>query len=241
MNKKVIIIIAILLVIIISLLLIKNNTYSKNSANYAKQEASTSYDDGITLIENEVEIANVNYSSVSGSALPTNGTLFNETIPEYETLKIGKHYEEKLKVKNSGTKPIYVRVIINKSWVGDNDGYDSKLIELNLLENNWIIDDSLSTDSKIFLYYTKSVISGGTTSEFTDVFSINSKVQNDIIFSEENINNGKSITPIRRYDGADFLVDVTVDAVGIDNVQYDIKSNWGVDVNIDASGTLSLK
>ena len=50
-----------------------------------------------------------------------------------------------------------------------------------------------------------------------------------------------TITTTYEYDGALFVLEVTVDAVQTHNAKDAIKSAWGVDVNISDDGALSLE
>lgn len=51
----------------------------------------------------------------------------------------------------------------------------------------------------------------------------------------------KTITTTYEYDGAQFVLEATVDAVQTHNAKDAIKSAWGVDVNISDDGALSLE
>ena len=50
-----------------------------------------------------------------------------------------------------------------------------------------------------------------------------------------------TITTTYEYDGAQFVLEATVDAVQTHNAKDAIKSAWGVDVNISDDGALSLE
>ena len=50
-----------------------------------------------------------------------------------------------------------------------------------------------------------------------------------------------TITTTYEYDGAQFVLEATVDAVQTHNAKDAIKSAWGVDVNISDDGELSLE
>ena len=81
-----------------------------------------------------------------------------------EKVALGKKYEEKLTVKNSGAIDEYVRVSIVKSWT-DKDGnkvtsLSPKLIDLGLTGNGWIKDENNSTEERIMLYYPRVLKSG---------------------------------------------------------------------------------
>ena len=50
-----------------------------------------------------------------------------------------------------------------------------------------------------------------------------------------------TITTTYEYDGAQFVLEASVDAVQTHNAQSAIKSAWGVDVGISDNGALSLQ
>ena len=59
--------------------------------------------------------------------------------------------------------------------------------------------------------------------------------------SQTDDNGLTTITTTYEYDGALFVLEVTVDAVQTHNAKDAIKSAWGVDVNISDDGALSLE
>ena len=70
---------------------------------------------GVTLLENGKAVGYRNY--VSGGAWDeTTGVLLEDMLAEDEKLTLGKDYEEKLSVQNSGSIDNYVRVTLRKSW-----------------------------------------------------------------------------------------------------------------------------
>ena len=59
--------------------------------------------------------------------------------------------------------------------------------------------------------------------------------------SQTDDNGLTTITTTYEYDGAQFVLEATVDAVQTHNAKDAIKSAWGVDVNISDDGALSLE
>lgn len=227
------------------------------------------FDIGVTLLENGDRVSWRDYSSSAKSGWDENmGVLLTNMIPEGEEFALGKTYPEVLSVRNSGTINQYVRVSIYKYWVNPNefvkdpdDGhlYNPKLLELdpsniqlNILcdatghSNGWLLDRDSSTAERIVLYYNQLLHSekdgsGATeTSPFSDTLTIN----NDIASKVETIttkNNGyTTFEYVYSYDGAQFIVEVQVDAVQENNAGDAILSAWGRNVGIGDDGSLYL-
>ena len=82
---------------------------------------------------------------------------------------------------------------------------------------------------------------GATSSDFADKISISSDIAKIVGQTSETDSNGyTTITTTYEYDGAQFVLEATVDAVQTHNAQDAIKSAWGVDVNVSDDGALSL-
>lgn len=187
---------------------------------------------GVSLVENDQD--------VSGKELLTG------LLGEGEQLALNKTYPEALTVTNSGVIDEYVRVTIYRYWMNtDADGNPTsknttispEWIHLNLT-NNWILDESASTDERLVLYYPKALASGETAEAITDGISIDSAIANKMTKSEPDANG--VITTTYDYDGARFTVEVQVDAVQTHNAEDAIKSAWGVDASIAEDGSFSI-
>ena len=195
---------------------------------------------GVTLLENGEAVGSRNY--VSGGAWDeTAGALLENMLEEDEKLALGKDYEEKLSVQNSGAIDNYVRVTLRKSWQdeeGKKTNLSPELIELDILEGNgWVIDDSASTEERIVLYYTSILPVGASTPAFTEAISINPIIGTKVVKTVE----GDVVTYEHEYNGYKFVVEADVDAVQTHNAADAIKSAWGVDVAVSANGNLSLR
>ena len=206
---------------------------------------------GMTLLENDVEISKRNYLE-DDKWDETSGTLFQGLLAQGEELVLGKAYDEKLAVKNSGAIDAYVRVILTKSWKDaqgvKNTTLSPELIGLNLLtgENGWVIDQKASTRERTVLYYTKVLAVDETTPAVSDVLKIDPAVATKVVETVEKEVTAegkelKTITYVYEYNGYTFSVEVEVDAVQTHNAQAAIKSAWGVDVNVEEDGSLRLQ
>ena len=240
------------LLVVASILLLASTVGSTQAAltyyseNYSAEVTVSNI--GITVLENGQEISRRNYIGKSANALwdETSGNLLENLLVEGETFKPGKVYDEKISVKNSGAIDSYVRVILTKSWQKDglkNTALSPSLIELGTATEGtgWVVDKSASTDERIILYYTNILKVGETTPNCTDTLSVNSAIGTKVTEKKENVGGGTKITYSYAYDGYTFNIEAEVDAVQTHNAVDAIKSAWGVDVNVAADGSISLK
>lgn len=211
------------------------------------------YNIGVTLLENDVEVAKRNYdSSGSGAWEETSVPLLEHMIPEGEILQIGRSYPEELKVVNTGTVDQYVRVTIYKYWTEapaegeEADGreqrklqdLDSEMIMLNLTEGSgWLVDESSSTKERMVLYYSRALAVGETTEPFADELKINNSILTKV--EEKPGAASGNIMSTYIYDNKQFWVDVKVDAVQEHNAADAVWSAWGRRVQV-SDGVLSL-
>lgn len=100
-----------------------------------------------------------------------------------KALKDGSITEE-VKVVNTGSRDVYVRVSVNKAWydaegskifnVGDKsiDSANIGIVQAN--ESDWLLQDDLkdSNEERIYLYYTKPLTANGETSSFMSAITI---------------------------------------------------------------------
>ena len=112
------------------------------------------------------------------------------------------------------------------------------LIELNFLTaNGWVVADQQTTDERTVLYYTKAVKAGDTTPALSDTLRIDPKIATDV----EKTVKDNTITYTYKYGDYTFHIDAEVDAVQTHNAKDAIKSAWGVDVDVDGNGNISLR
>ena len=204
------------------------------------------YDIGVTLLENDKEISWRNYDSRkdNGSWLEEKGVLLENMVPEGEKFKIGVWYPEELKVMNSGTINQYVRVSLYKYWLEENgekvQTLTPDLIDLELqTDNGWMIDEESSTDERTILYYNRVLETGETSPAFAGRLKIDQSVTAKVTQTTEKTANGSKIITTYDYDGVQFCIEATVDAVQEHNVEDAVWSAWGRKVTVN-DGILSL-
>ncbi len=159
-------------------------------------------------------------------------------------IKVGKKYTKHVSIKNIGEMDVYTRFMISKKWL-DQDGNEqtdasADTIEVQLSNNGWFIDESSSTPDRIVVYYPK-IVKAGETIPFMESIKINEEINK--IAKEERIDGaeGTTIYTERVYDNCKVNIEINVDAIQTHEAVYAIKNTWGVDVNIDENGNLSLK
>ncbi|MGC4018052.1 MAG: hypothetical protein QM793_01630 [Muricomes sp.] len=213
------------------------------SENYTAQMAV--YDIGVTLTENGKDISNRDYQNRDDLWDENQGVLLENMLDETDgKLMIGRNYEEKLAVRNSGTIDEYVRVRIYKYWTDESGNkiltLSPDLIQLNLTGNGWIEDQV--TEERTVLYYPGILASGETAPDFADKIKIDNKIASMVKQTRTTDGNGlTTITTTYKYDGVQFNLEAEVDAVQTHNAADAIKSAWGVDVNVSPDGQLSLQ
>lgn len=137
----------------------------------------------------------------------------------------------------------------DKSWLNPEDGETADttlspaLIDLDFTQDSgWIVDEDASTAERTILYYSEILPAGDTTPALSDTIridpSVADKVEETVTIDE---NGYKTITFTYAYNGYTFQLDAEVHAVQTHNAQEAIKSAWGVDVEVDADGTLRLR
>ena len=114
------------------------------------------------------------------------------------------------------------------------------LIELNLTQNGWIVDENASTEERTVLYWPSVLKVGESTPEFSDTLKIDNSITSKVTEHTTEENGLKTTTTTFNYNGVSFHVEAEVDAVQTHNAQDAIKSAWGVDVSVDSNGNLTL-
>lgn len=203
------------------------------------------FDIGVSLMENGERISWRDYIAQDDSQWDEYvGTLLTNMIPKGESFSLGKPYDERLSVRNSGTINEYVRVTIFTYWVDAETGekqinLNPDYINLKILcdaygsNNGWLLDESASTTERTVLYYNRllySEIDDSNRATETPAFSEELTISSDVYGYADD------------YNGKKFMVEVKVDAVQEQNAQSAAASAWGTNIVInEEAGTLSLR
>ena len=221
----------------------------------------------VPAIRTDNEYTSIAHDSIGVALLengtaPSGGALLGSILSQTNNkLVLNYAYNEPLSVRNTGVINEYVRVTVRKYWVGA-DGKETdlspELIHVGLGNadiydasftgaNGWIKDAGASTSERVVLYYSQVLPgSGGVTGLFADSVRIDNKVATAV--ASEKSADGKTTTNTYKYNGVQFCLEATVDAVQEHNAQYTdgsgnnvgaIKSAWGRDVTV-SGGTLTL-
>ena len=215
--------------------------YYYYSENYGAQVEVSNI--GVSLVENDKVVSKRDYAS-NGTWDETTGDLL--TALKEEKIVPGKQYEEAIKVTNSGSIDSYVRVILKKSWTNKEGVKDTSLspdlIDLNLTDGNgWVVDEDASTTERTILYYTSILPAGSSTLALSDTLTIDGSIATKVKQDVTEKDGYQTITTTYAYDGYNFQIEAEADAVQTHNAQDAIKSAWGVDVDVDGNGNISLR
>ena len=195
---------------------------------------------GVSLKENGKVVSPKTYDDQGDATTNGEGKLLQNLLKEDEKFVLGKTYDEKLAVENSGNIDTFVRVVLTKSWQdkeGKNVDLSPALIELGFNQDGWVINEAQSTDERVVLYYTKVVESKKTTPDFMKTI----RISNQLSTMYTKVEDEKTIKYQYTYNGYTFTLDAEVDAVQTHNAKDAIKSAWGIDVNVNDDETeLSL-
>ena len=211
------------------------------SENYGAQVEVSKI--GVSLVENGEVVSKRDYDS-NGKWDEATGDLL--TGLKEEKIVPGKQYDEAISVTNSGSIDSYVRVILKKSWTNKEGEKDTTLspdlINLNFPKGSgWVVDKKASTKERTILYYTTILKSGSKTNPLCDKLSIDGSIATKVKQDVTEKDGYKTITTTYAYDGYNFQLEAEADAVQTHNAQDAIKSAWGVDVDVDGNGNISLR
>ena len=203
---------------------------------------------GVTLTENGNDVSWRDYKHKDDDWSEATGVLLGDMLKNAgdEKLILDKKYDEKLAVKNSGSIDEYVRVTVQHYWADKETGdklsnLDPSNIQIDFTNDGWTEDKSAETTERNVFYYNSILKKGQTSTDFTDKISISGDIAAIVGQTSQTDDNGlTTITTTYEYDGAQFVLEATVDAVQTHNAKDAIKSAWGVDVNISDDGALSF-
>ena len=179
------------------------------------------------------------------------GILLSGMLAEDEVFVPGKAYKEEISCANTGTIDQYVRITLRKYWT-DPEGnkvftkekdtdYTTPVKFTFPNSGSWILDtqNSSETEERQIYYYSKLLPAGSDTTgtPLTDTLTVDPSVT--LRTTKTISDDGKTITTSYDYDGWQFCIEATVDAVQDHNAEDAIKSAWGRDVTI-SDGTLQL-
>lgn len=102
-----------------------------------------------------------------------------------------------------------------------------------------MIDEESSTDERTILYYNRVLETGETSPAFAGRLKIDQSVTAKVTQTTEKTANGSKIITTYDYDGVQFCIEATVDAVQEHNVEDAVWSAWGRKVTVN-DGILSL-
>lgn len=189
-----------------------------------------------------MELQNIGVS-LQENGKEVSGSLLTGMLAEGESVKPGMKYDEVLTVANTGSINQFVRVSIYKYWLDENgnkvQSVSPDLIDLNLTGDGWLVDESSSTAERTVLYYSHVLPAGATSAPFADSLTIDPLVATKVTKTTSTSGGYTTITTTYDYDGLQFCLEASVDAVQEHNAGDAILSAWGRSVSIQ-DGSLSL-
>ena len=184
---------------------------------------------GVQLLEN-------------GTAVPNGGALLSSLLAPGESLQPGRDYTgESLAVTNTGSIPVYARVVLTCSWedgTGRRTDLDPSLIGLNLSGAGWIVDNAASTPERTVLYYTQPIAAGATSAPLVSGLTVSQDVQRPVVTP---VAGSADVTVSYPYQGVRLTLRAEADVMQTHNAEDAALSGWGRGISVAADGTLSLK
>ena len=159
------------------------------------------------------------------------------TLTKDETFTIGKTYKDSIGVRNSGTAPEYVRVIVRKYWVvkGDTEKTAENIDQIRALQPEWIHlipatgwKEVPGSNKEYSVYYRSTPLAAGDSAELFTGFRIKENVKTE---GKDVKVDGHTITYTYTYDGCTFNIEAEAQAVQTHNYQDAMKSVWGVNAS----------
>ena len=166
------------------------------------------------------------------------------TFPEIaadENVKVGKLYDEKVRVVNNSNNETgyseYVRVVLRKSWFkdGKNTNLDPELIKVNVADG-WYFNEKESTKEQS-VYYRLSPLACGETADFITGIKVDDTVTTFVESkpaTENGVEIAGSIENTYLYNGENVYIQLQADAVQTHNAKDAIYAAWGINVTCDA-------
>ena len=173
--------------------------------------------------------------------IETKGTIFTEVPEKFEP---GKTYDAKVGVKNTGSADEYVRVVVHKYWLKENEkGEKVKSLALApsyiepIAASNWkaVKGASEGKETETMIYYYQGELGENTSAPLFTGIRINEKVlTNGRVEAKQSTTEGgvTVINYIYEYDGLTFVVEAEAQAVQTHNADKAIKSVWGVNPSV---------
>ncbi len=174
------------------------------------------------------------------------------TLTNDAAFAIGKTYSDSIGVRNSGTAPEYVRVIVRKYWVikGDTEKTAENIDQIRALQPEWIHLNPAAgwkevpgSNKEYSVYYRSTPLEAGNSAELFTGFRIDEKVKTEgkrIMIQgkpdvyptdEEAVKHATAEDTIiytYTYDGCTFNIEAEAQAIQTHNYQDAMKSVWGV-------------
>ena len=150
-----------------------------------------------------------------------------------ESMEPGYTYEEKIAADNDGDLDEYVRIIVKKYWKDDEGkriDMDPAMIKLSYgdkdyNDSDWVMNPGETTKEQTVYYCRKALSSGETSKPLFDGIKLDAQIAYD--YSLKKSDDGKDVTAVYRYDGAQIGLEAEVQSVQSGSADKAITSAWG--------------
>ena len=150
-----------------------------------------------------------------------------------ESMEPGYTYEEKIAADNDGDLDEYVRIIVKKYWKDDEGkriDMDPAMIKLSYgdkdyNDSDWVLNPGETTKEQTVYYCRKALPSGETSKPLFDGIKLDAQIAYD--YSLKKSDDGKDVTAVYRYDGAQIGLEAEVQSVQSGSADKAITSAWG--------------
>ncbi|MBR5638092.1 MAG: hypothetical protein IKW81_14335 [Pseudobutyrivibrio sp.] len=203
--------------------------------------------------ENYVDVAGVKVHEDGTTEDFANALLFKSLAnvkAGSELLKVENPYEEKIQVLNDsdGEYPEYIRVVVRKYWVDEENKKDSSLdptlIKLDVADG-WGAIESDSHEEVV--YYYRNPVNQTTEAnkpvDFVKSITFDRRIKDDhtTTITKTPVEGGTLIesTGAYGYNGKSFVVEMRVDAVQAHSGAEAMHGAWGVEAGMDSNGKLN--
>ena len=157
----------------------------------------------------------------------------HERIDEYVRITIYRYWLDKNGKKSTELSPNLIHLYLGDLDLDDPDisGYGTWIKDMDHTASTALRSETekaaLGPGERLVLYYNAKLPAGATTTPVTDSIAIDNSIATKV--SAVPSADGRTITTTYDYDGAQFCLEVTADAVQDHNPVDAIRSAWGID------------
>lgn len=157
----------------------------------------------------------------------------DQHITQYIRVTITRYWTDAAGHKTAQLDPSYIQLLLGDTLLS------SSKEAPRFSANGWLEDNKSRTDERMVLYYTQPVEPGGETNPFADTFQVKRDASTDMTVTEKDTGDGTIVTRTYLYNGAQFHLDIRVDAVQNHHAADAMQSAWGRTVLFNEAGEIT--